>query len=127
MRTHPIKQPKTIEILLSNKQCYSIPMNRVNDLIRILENIKFIKKLEPRSNWMTIEELVEQDVAIYTKPGVTLSGARHKEGLTQIELAARLGIRQENLSKMEHGKRPISLSMAKRLAKVLKIDYRVFL
>jgi len=28
---------------------------------------------------------------------------------------------------MEHGKRPIGKEMAKRLAKILKVNYRVFL
>jgi transcriptional regulator with XRE-family HTH domain len=48
-------------------------------------------------------------------------------GVSQSELARRLGIPQSNLSKMESGSRPIGKKMAARLAKVLKTDYRVFL
>ena len=58
---------------------------------------------------------------------VALRGARKREGLTQKELAALLGVSQTHISEMEHGKRPIGKEMAKRLAKVLKADYRVFL
>ena len=58
---------------------------------------------------------------------VALRGARKREGLTQKELAALLGVSQTHISEMEHGKRPIGKDMAKRLAKVLKADYRVFL
>jgi plasmid maintenance system antidote protein VapI len=42
-------------------------------------------------------------------------------------LAALVGISQTHISEMEHGKRPIGKDMARRLAKVLRADYRVFL
>jgi len=58
---------------------------------------------------------------------VALRGARKGEGLTQKELAALVGISQTHISEMEHGKRPIGKDMARRLAKVLRADYRVFL
>jgi DNA-binding XRE family transcriptional regulator len=60
-------------------------------------------------------------------PGVALAGARHKEGLTQVQLARLSGIPQRHISEMEHSKRPIGKELAKKLAQVLKIDYRVFL
>ncbi|MBM4285516.1 MAG: helix-turn-helix transcriptional regulator [Deltaproteobacteria bacterium] len=59
--------------------------------------------------------------------GVALRGARKREGLTQKKLAGRLGVSQTHISEMEHGKRPIGKEMARRLAKVLQVDYRVFL
>ena len=60
-------------------------------------------------------------------PGIALAGARGKEGLTQRELARRVGLPQRHISEMERGKRPIGKEMAKRLAKALDIDYRVLL
>lgn len=73
-------------------------------------------------------EAVFPDLADMRKrPVVALRGARHKEGLSQVALAKKLGISQADLSKMENGKRPIGKKMAKRLADVLSIDYRVFL
>lgn len=66
---------------------------------------------------------------VYTSfgPAEALKGARAKEGLTQKALAALLGIPQANLSLMEHGKRSIGKDMAKRLASILDVDYRLFL
>jgi plasmid maintenance system antidote protein VapI len=58
---------------------------------------------------------------------VALRGARKWEGFTQKDLATLVGVRQTHISEMEHGKRPIGKDMAKRLAKMLKADYRVFL
>jgi len=60
-------------------------------------------------------------------PSVALRGARKREGLTQKQLAHMLGISQNHISEMEHGKRPIGKEMAKRLAKALNANYRVFL
>lgn len=58
---------------------------------------------------------------------VALRGARKREGLTQKERATRIGIKQVHISQMEKEKRPLGKEMAKRLAKVLNVDYRVFL
>jgi ribosome-binding protein aMBF1 (putative translation factor) len=63
----------------------------------------------------------------YSRPGACLQGARLKEGLSQVALAKKLGVPQTNVSAMELGKRPIGKKMAKRIAKVLNIDYRTFL
>ena len=60
-------------------------------------------------------------------PGVALTGARHKEGLTQVQLAGLTGIPQRHISEMEHGKRPIGKDLAKKLAEALQIDYRILL
>ncbi|HEX9023902.1 MAG TPA: helix-turn-helix transcriptional regulator [Geobacteraceae bacterium] len=59
--------------------------------------------------------------------GVAIRGARGKEGLTQKELAELTGIAQHHISEMENGKRPIGKETARKLAKALNIDYRVFL
>lgn len=59
--------------------------------------------------------------------GSAIRGLRPREGLTQEQLAGLLGIKRTNLSEMENGKRPIGKNMAKRLAQVLKTDYKVFL
>ena len=60
-------------------------------------------------------------------PGVFLSGARYREGLTQMELAERTGIPRRHISEMENGKRPIGKQTARKLAEVLNVDARRFL
>jgi len=60
-------------------------------------------------------------------PGISLKGGRTKEGMTQTRLAELTGIPQRHLSMMEHGKWTIGKKNARLLAKVLKVDYRVFL
>lgn len=58
---------------------------------------------------------------------VALHGFRYRDGLTQTVLGEMLGVEQTNISKMEQGKRPIGKTIAKRLAKIFKTDYRLFL
>ena len=60
-------------------------------------------------------------------PGKVVHGFRVMEGITQTELARRLGVKQHRISEIENKKRPITIEMAKRLAKVFGTDYRAFL
>lgn len=53
--------------------------------------------------------------------GNLIAGARLKAGLTQHELAEKLGIRQNMVSDYENGRRTYSDDMAKRLSRVLMV------
>jgi DNA-binding XRE family transcriptional regulator len=59
--------------------------------------------------------------------GNALRGLRSREGLTQKQLAEMIGARPTHISEIENGKRPIGKGMAKRLAKALRTDYKIFL
>ena len=58
------------------------------------------------------------------RPFVVFRGIRAKTGLTQEEVAERLGITQAEVSKIESGKRPIGKALAKKIEQAFKIDYR---
>lgn len=60
-------------------------------------------------------------------PAMLLRGLRGKEGISQTELAERLGIAQNMVSDMENGKRNISIGMAKRIGETFNISYKTFL
>ena len=59
--------------------------------------------------------------------GSYLSGARFREGITQVELARRTEIPRRHISEMENGKRPIGKHNARKLAEALDIDPRLLL
>jgi ribosome-binding protein aMBF1 (putative translation factor) len=63
----------------------------------------------------------------FSEAGAALRGFRLREGWTQTQLAEKIDVNQANLSKMEHGTRPIGKQIAKRLASIFKTDYRIFL
>ncbi|MDR2851194.1 MAG: helix-turn-helix domain-containing protein [Desulfovibrio sp.] len=56
-----------------------------------------------------------------------MRGLRYRECLTQKQLAEKMGINTQNLSHMEHGRRPVGKEMAKRFAKILNTDRRLLL
>lgn len=60
-------------------------------------------------------------------PAMLLRGLRGKEGISQTEMAERLGIAQNMVSDMENGKRNISIGMAKRIGETFNISYKTFL
>jgi DNA-binding XRE family transcriptional regulator len=60
-------------------------------------------------------------------PMITFRGIRAKTGITQKELAERLGLAQADVSNIERGKRGIGKTLAKRIEKEFGIDYRRFL
>jgi ribosome-binding protein aMBF1 (putative translation factor) len=72
-------------------------------------------------------EVVRSGIKKFTEVGLVLKGARVKANLTQLELAKKIGAKPHHISEMEHGKRTIGKNMAKKLAKIFKLDYRVFL
>lgn len=60
-------------------------------------------------------------------PGKALLGLRTREGLTQKEMAAAIGVTQTRLSEYERGKRNISVEMAKKIAAKYGISYKSLL
>jgi len=71
----------------------------------------------PRGNEKTDHEIVV---------GITLKETRRLANLTQRQLSQLTGIPQRQLSAIEQGKCAVDKQLAKQLAKVLEVDYRVF-
>lgn len=79
--------------------------------------------------------ITEEDEALYPvadlfpqiAPSMCLRGLRTREGLTQAELAEKLGVKQHHISEMENGKRPIGPEMAHRLEEAFGTSYKAFL
>lgn len=72
-------------------------------------------------------ESAKKEFEKYTEIGAMVRAGRFKAGLTQRELADKLEILPHHVSEMEHGKRPVSIKMAKKLGALFKLDYRLFL
>jgi len=86
------------------------------------EVLKMLEKYDCQvERTIPAEELLDQT------PGTMLRGARFKEDMTQVQLAEASGIPRRHISDMENNRRPIGKHTARKLAEVLKVDYRVFL
>ena len=93
---------------------------------KVVRHSKAISKPAKEKN-IPWREAFKEQIEKIGEGALALKGARHREGLTQIQLAEKIGIPQRHLSEMENGKRPIGKKMAIRFAAVLGVDYRVFL
>jgi len=76
---------------------------------------------EPAGELVSIESTDYWREMEKNRVGNLLAGARLKAGLTQVQLAHELGIRQNMVSDYENGRRTYSDTMAKRLSAVLKV------
>jgi len=96
---------------------------------RVGELVDWIKKKydvvvlaeEPEDEFVSIESTEYWKEMEKNRIGNLLAGARLKAGLTQAELAGKLGIRQNMVSDYENGRRTYSDAMAGRLSKTLKV------
>ena len=122
MKTRRTKNEVPIQIGDRKRRLFLVPKDQAEGIMRMLRDFEIDE--ESAAPWRApVQDMMDK----YSEPGVILRGARGKEGLTQTELAQKLGIPASNISEMENGKRPIGKKMAKRLAETLNIDFRVFL
>lgn len=84
-------------------------------------------KVTSNDQYASIDDLFGDLIQKSGEPGVLLKGLRYREGLSQIEFAKKLNVSQTNLSAMENGRRPIGKELAKRIADLFGLDYRIFL
>ena len=102
-----------------------IPLDHLNKVRAAIETLLALiddSDIDNKEEFYTFEELFPNFHA-----GNALRGARRREGLTQVQLAAMIGVKPTHISAMERGTRPIGKEMAKRLGKALRFGYKVFL
>jgi ribosome-binding protein aMBF1 (putative translation factor) len=101
----------------------SIHGERVSELLDWIRKKYDVAVLaeEPEEEFVSIESTDYWREMEKNRVGNLLAGARLKAGLTQAQLAAQLGIRQNMISDYERGRRTYSDAMARRLSKTLKV------
>jgi len=123
-KTH-LTERVTIKIGGNQAEIFYLQKPVANNLLQL------IKSFQPQENakkdWVEFSEAFPELNDPAKRIAAALRGARYKAELTQVELAKRLEITQGDLSKMEHGKRPVGKKLAQRIAKIVDVDYRVFL
>lgn len=108
-----------IETSNSKKISYINPKN-VGKLEAFLE--KYSEEDDLPVAW---EILAKERLQKYKKTGLVLRGMRYREGMSQKELANKSDVSQNEISKIENGKRAVGKKVALRLAEALNIDYRL--
>ena len=118
-KTHPIKK-ELLEVILKYQGKEPIhtfiPIESAGRFEAILSEYEESDSVD----WKIV---AKDSLAKHKKAGMVLRGARGRDNMTQKELARRSGVSQENISRIENGKRVIGEKLAKKLAKPLKINY----
>ena len=108
--------------------CLRVPSGDALRISKVIANVLNSAGEQVREFNVEGDELFTlEDVFPDSTPGALLKGARYKEDMTQKRLAEAAGIPRRHISEMENNRRPIGKERARRLAEVLKVDYRVFL
>jgi DNA-binding XRE family transcriptional regulator len=88
----------------------------------------FLKKYSEEDDTpVAWEVLAKERLEKYKKAGLVLRGMRYRESMSQKELAQKSGVSQNEISKIENGKRTIGIKVATKLAEALNIDYRLLI
>lgn len=123
----PMKRLATneVELILRDRypRVFKLPREKAKGLFSLIREHEITKNDQLVSADEVFKDLYDK----YGKVGTIIRGARSKGGLTQAELAKKLGVTQADVSQMETNRRPVGKKMARRLAKVFNTDYRIFL
>jgi DNA-binding XRE family transcriptional regulator len=115
------------EIIIDGKhpQYFLVPEAAAKGLLVLFKNYKVDK--DEDEEYIDAEEAVSHLFVESSKATVRLRGFRHRDGLTQDELAKKLKTTQSVIASLENGTRPISYKMAQRLAKFFDTNTDAFL
>jgi DNA-binding transcriptional regulator YiaG len=120
----PMKTPRTnrVKIIIEGKkpELFLVTPEKAKSIRTLLD----ADRLE---DFIPADEVLNELYSKTGKAGTVLRGLRVREGLTQEEFAERIDCPQSWVSGWETGKRALGKRMAQKIAKVFKVDYRVFL
>lgn len=123
-------ESKLVMICISEKykkydenHCYCRQYNFLTEFCPICG---FTNQTKPNDS-IPFRDVFKEEIDRCTECGVCLTGARLKVGITQKQLADKLGVSPQYVWKMEHGMRSINEKMARKLEAELNCDYRLFL
>lgn len=132
MKARHTKEPDYIDVKVGipggKATSYHIPRSarmRLNSFLNELDISK--SEIVPWEDTTSWEVLAKDRIEKHKKAGLVLRGARFREDMSQVKLAKLSGVNQNEISKIENGKRGVGEKVAKRLAKPLKINYHLLL
>lgn len=104
---------------------FLVPAWKVNDITKVVSALGGI--IEGNDDELELNPVPLEDVFPEITPGEILKGLRLRDGLAQASLAEKIQGKQSHISEIERGQRPIGRALAKKLAKVFKENYKLFL
>ena len=117
------RRTKVVQITVDSgkrRSLYLVPQDKAESIEHLLDEYKY-------DDFIPAETVLRDIHVQYGKSGSVLRGLRVTEGLTQADLAKVLGCPQPWISAWENGSRSLGKKIARKLAKVFRTDYRIFL
>lgn len=132
MKARHTKESNYIDVRVGmpggKEMSYHIPRSARQMLNSFLKELDMPKsEITPWEEATPWEVLAKDRIEKYKKAGLVLRGARYRENMSQVKLAKLSGVNQNEISKIENGKRGVGKKVAKKLAKPLKINYLLLL
>jgi len=119
---HNIDQKKVIIMIDDSKTVSYLNPKNIVKLEKFLE--KHSEEDDEPVEW---EVLAEERIKKHKRAGLVLRGMRYRESISQKELAKRSGVHQNEISKIENGKRGVGEKVAMKLAEALNFNYKLLL
>lgn len=121
MKARHTKVNKPVLCRSEHGQVYRLPQTILKKYIVHDDiSVKKAKKIDRPSLGITPEQAFAEINSKYTKTGALLKAVRLREGLSQKDFSLLINVTQGDLSKMEHGKRPVGKVLVSRIAKKFK-------
>lgn len=106
----------------TKKMSYQISFSHINELEALLK--KYSEDDDVPIAW---DVLAKERIEKHKKAGLVLRGMRYRENLSQRQLAQKSHVSQNEISKIENGKRSVGEKVARKLASALNMDYRLLI
>ena len=121
-----VAKTRHTEIMIGTKQPqrFLVPEVAIKGLLVLFKDYKIEEENE---KYIDAGEAVSHLFVDTTKTAVRLRGFRHRDGLTQGELAKKMKTTQSVIALLESGKRSVSYKMAQKLAKFFDTSTDAFL
>ncbi len=120
----PMKMPRInqVKIIIEGKrpELFLVSKEKAQSVRTLLDADRF-------DDFIPADDVLSEIYAKTGKTGTVLRGLRVREGLTQEEFAKKIDCPQSWISGWETGKRSLGKKMAQKIAKIFKVDYRIFL
>ena len=115
---------RLIEVTIGSEK-FKLPGKEIKTILSLVKIIE--RAYSPDKDTAKWSAVYKENFESMPEWAVCLRSARSKKNLSQKELSEKCLIPVTTISKYENGARNISLSQAKKLAKVLQTHYKVFL
>lgn len=116
----PLTKEVRIKISKNKEKLFLVPSDKVNGIIKLLSDYE-------TDDLIPWRDAFKEEINKSSESSLVIKGYRVKNGMTQKDLAKKLKTSQPNIAALENGSRAVGKEMARKLAKIFKTDFRIFL